>query len=71
MADSDDSFGRDSDEDLFEELSDPGVKNEDLPSESDGKKKSGKKVPPKVKKFEEDILDDEDWMLTHGETLKE
>ena len=29
-----------------------------------------KKAPPTVKRFEEDILEDEDWMLTHGETLK-
>lgn len=33
-------------------------------------KEISKKAPPIVKRFEEDVLDEEDWLLTQGEILK-
>ena len=67
MADSDESLSRASDDDLFEDVNETA---ERTPAQKESKESSAKKAPPKVKKFEEDILDDEDWMLTQGETMK-
>ena len=67
MADSDESLSRASDDDLFEDVNETAERSS---LQKEAKESPTKKAPPKVKKFEEDILEDEDWMLTQGETMK-
>lgn len=68
MVESDESLSRASDDDMFEDVPVLGGKSS---SQKDASKDSpSKRAAPKVKKFEEDILEDEDWLLSRGETLK-